>query len=108
MPTFVPTPRIERLLNFASAVSTSAWNSMKTRENGQLLATVVPSAKYMKIRRFLATTPNDLVTYGQMRSVRLRVRTRTVPRTVPTQRHPGFFHRGPRVVFLGMHISFCD
>jgi len=63
-----------------------------------------PEGRVFESLRAHQTTPNDLVTYGQIRNLRFYVQTRTVP----TQSHPGFFHRGPRVVFLRMHLPFRD
>jgi hypothetical protein len=53
VPIFVPTPCIEALRVVASAHSRKSQNSLITRNNSQCLATAVPTAKSLKIRKFM-------------------------------------------------------
>ncbi len=55
VPTFVPTPCIEALLSFASAVGSEARKPLTTRNNAQELAIIVPAAKFLKMRQFIAS-----------------------------------------------------
>ena len=53
VPIFVPTPCIESLFSFASAMMPPLRNSLITRDNSQCLATTIPRAKCLKIRQFM-------------------------------------------------------
>lgn len=55
VPIFVPTHRMERLLAVASAPLPNAQKPLRTRNIAQSRVTVVPGAKFMKRRWFLAT-----------------------------------------------------